>query len=346
MRQLAYKEITLFCEELTWLLHAGVTVGDGLHLLAEEEPEGAWKECLYAMSRKADESIPLSQIMEEEKCFPTYVHGLVAVGEETGNLEEALHALSRYYEDRDKLNRQIRSALLYPSILLVLMLLVMVVLLTQVFPVFRSVFASLGGELRGVAGGLYRLGMWLNEAMPVLCVLFATVIGLIVIFSVSNKFRESVLRLLRRYVGDKGIMRRMNEAGIAQAMAMGLGSGLSMEDTLKLAEEILKDVPAGQKRCQDCREKIEQGEPLIQALKESQILPLSACRLLSLGIQSGSGDSVMQEIADRLSQEADAALESKVAKVEPTLVLVTSILVGAILLSVMLPLMNIMETIG
>ena len=79
---------------------------------------------------------------------------------------------------------------------------------------------------------------------------------------------------------------------------------------------------------------------------DTGLLPAAACRLLTLGMRGGSGDEVMEEIARRLSDEAQLALESKVGKVEPALVLVTSVLVGAILLAVMLPLMNIMTTIG
>ena len=76
------------------------------------------------------------------------------------------------------------------------------------------------------------------------------------------------------------------------------------------------------------------------------MLPASICRLLILGVRSGTSDAVMEDISRRLSSEANQALEKKVAQVEPTLVLVTSLLVGAILLSVMLPLMNIMAAIG
>jgi type IV pilus assembly protein PilC len=91
---------------------------------------------------------------------------------------------------------------------------------------------------------------------------------------------------------------------------------------------------------------VQDGKGLAQALGETGVLPASACRLLSMGLRGGTGDTVMEEIARRLSDEADLALESRVARVEPALVLVTSLLVGIILLSVMLPLMHIMTAIG
>ena len=95
-----------------------------------------------------------------------------------------------------------------------------------------------------------------------------------------------------------------------------------------------------------CASRLSEGGELAEALRESEMLPPAACRLLTLGIRSGSGDTVMDDLSRRLSNEADQVLERKVAQVEPALVLATSLLVGAILLSVMLPLMNIMTAIG
>ena len=82
------------------------------------------------------------------------------------------------------------------------------------------------------------------------------------------------------------------------------------------------------------------------ALESNRLLTPSACRLLSLGIRGGNGDKVMDQIADQMQEDAQQALESAVSRIEPALILVTSGLVGVILLSVMLPLMNIMSAIG
>jgi type IV pilus assembly protein PilC len=95
-----------------------------------------------------------------------------------------------------------------------------------------------------------------------------------------------------------------------------------------------------------CADRLAEGGELAETMKEMEMLPASACRLLNLGVRSGNSDTVMTDIARRLSEEADQALENKAAQVEPTLVLGTSLLVGIILLSVMLPLMNIMTAIG
>ncbi len=338
-------EIAQICQELAILLHAGVMLGDGLALLAQEEG-GKLGKLLGEIGSCVDRGETLAAALRESKVFPAYVAGLVAVGERSGRTEQALRSLARYYEQQDRMDRQIRSALTYPSILLLLMLVVIVVLLTQVLPVFDDVYASLGGRLTGLAGGLLLAGQALDAVMPLLCVLLAAVVALVIAFSVSGSFRSLLLGLWRRHRGDKGVSGTLTSARFAQALAMGLSSGLPLEEAVGVCAGLLQDVPSARERCKACAERLAEGGELAETLRESAMLPAAACRLLMLGMQSGSGDTVMQQIARRLSDEADQALARKVAQVEPTLVLVTSLLVGAILLSVMLPLMNIMAAIG
>lgn len=345
MKQLTNQEISSFCEELAWMIHSGVSIGDGLELLAAEE-EGPWKDCLLRMAAQANEGKQLSEVMKSEACFPVYVQGTVSVGEKTGRFEEALRALRTYYEEKERMNRRMKSALLYPMGVLLLMLIVLTILLTQVLPTLQSVFASLGGEPKGIAGGLFAIGLRLRDGMPVLCCILGVLILLVLAFALCTPFREKLVTLWKKLAGDKGVMRKMNDAALAQAVSMGLCSGLMLEETMELAAEVLADVPKAKERCILCREELQKGIPLADALKQSEVFPASACRLLSVGMQSGSGDVVMEEIAERLSEEADIALANRIAKIEPVLVLVTSLLVGVILLLVMLPLINIMETIG
>ena len=336
-------ELSGLTMELYLLLHAGVGVGDALALLEQEE---TYKDLLAGMSQQADSGAPLSACLRESGRFPAYLCGLIEVGEGTGRTEEALSALSRYYEQRARLDQQVRSALLYPAVMLVLMLLVIGVLLVKVLPIFNDVYISLGSRLTGVAGGLLALGRWLDSAMPVLWALLAAVVALCAAFALADGFRDKLLGVWRRRQGDRGVSRRINNARLTQALSMGMASGLPLEKALELSASLLSDNPATQARCRSCCEQLDQGVSLAQAMRASALLPASACRLLELGQRSGSADMAMEKIARDLADDSDAAIEELVSRVEPVLVLVCSVLVGLILLSVMLPLMHIMSAIG
>ncbi len=339
------EEISYLCLELSLLFHAGVSAGDALSLLAEEG-ESAHKDLLSAMARQVDSGDPMSAALRDSGCFPAYVCGLVEVGERTGRSEEALAALSRYYEDRIRLDRRVRSALLYPAVMLGLMLVVIAVLLVKVLPIFDDVYASLGGRLTGVAGGLLTLGRWLDGVMPVIWVILAVLAVFAIAFAASGSFRGKILSGWRKNHGDKGVSRKLNTARLAQAIAMGMASGLPPEEAVSLAAGLMEDIPGARQRCEDCTARVENGEALGVAMNASGLLPAGQCRLLELGQRSGAGDSAMEAIARDLTEEGEAALESLVSRVEPALVLVCSVLVGLILLSVMLPLMHIMSAIG
>lgn len=342
-RTISNESISALTLEISLLLHAGIGIADALALLAEEDD---YKELLAGMPEKADDGASLSDCFRESGRFPAYVCGLIEVGEHAGRTEEALSALSRYYERQTRLNRRIRSALLYPAVMLVLMLLVIGVLLVKVLPIFDEVYASLGGRLTGIAGGLLVLGRWLDKVMPVLWVLLAAVVVFCGAFAALPSFREKLLGSWRRSHGDKGLSRQMNTARVVQALAMGISSGLQMEEALELSASLMADIPAAQARCSDCRSRLEQEQPLAQSMRESGLLPAASSRLLELGQRSGTTDTAMEKIALDLSEESEASIEEAVGRVEPALVLVCSLLVGLILLSVMLPLMHIMSAIG
>ncbi len=342
---ISHEAISSLCLELSMLFHAGVGTGDALTLLAEESDK-AYGPMLASMADQVDGGASLSAAMKETGRFPVYVCGLVEVGERAGRTEEALAALSRYYEGRARLDRRIKSALLYPAVMLLLMLVVIAVLLVRVLPIFNDVYASLGGRLTGVAGGLLALGRALDGAMPVLWVLLVAVAALLAAFAALPAFREKVTGLWRSRRGDKGIARKMNDARLAQALAMGMASGMPLEEAVELASGLMEDVPQAKARCVDCRTRLDQGERVSTAMRDSGLLPSAACRLLELGQRGGAGDAAMEKIAADLSEDSELALEEKVSRVEPALVLVCSILVGLILLSVMLPLMHIMSAIG
>ena len=334
MKYLRDEALTELSGELAMLLHAGLDIAGGLAMLAEDR-EGPDGELLTALRRDAEEGLPLSECMERSGAFPPEVCAQVRCGERTGRLEETLSAMAESGESRLRLARQLRSALLYPSILFLLM----------VLPVFEEVYASLGGGMTGLAGGLLRLGEWLAAALPWLAPILAVLAALGLAFAGSQRFREEALRRWSggRW-GDRGVSRKLQDARIAQSLSLGLRSGLSGEEALALAAP--QCAPAAGERCHRAEKLLAEGLGFAEALRQGEALPPAACAMLALGIRSGSGDTVIREIARRLTEEGENALREKAERVEPALVLVASVMVGIILLAVMLPLLRVMSALG
>ena len=330
-------------KQLGLLLQSGISISDGLYILCEDEKDVLYKEFLKDLAQQTEYGEQLSNVMENSGKFPTHAIGLVQMAELTGRLEETLLSLSSYYDDREKTYRRLRNALTYPTVILLMMLVVIVVLLSYVLPVFDGVYASLGSSLDGIAGGLLAVGEILSTFIGVIIAL-ALIVGAIV--TVSPKIKEKLKTLFVKLTSDKGVFKKINNAHFAQALAMAISSGMPIEEGINVARALLKESPKALNRCDECIKLLNENGNLTEALEKTELLPASSCYMLKIGIKTGTADVAMKDIAARLSDEANDELEGKISKIEPILVIVTSVLVGAILLSVMLPLINIMNTIG
>ena len=343
--KLTHGEIADFCRRLSLLLHAGIGIADGVFLLAQEEAQPLCG-LLQSLGTQMDGGETLSATMEKSGAFPGCVTGMVQIGEHTGHMEEVLEAMAQFYEQRSRSSRRIKNALTYPAVILALMLLVVGVLLMKVLPVFEDVYASLGSSLTGAAGILLQLGQWLEAAMPVLFALLALLVLAAALYTYCAPVRNKAGIWWTARFGDRGASQKYNNANFARALAMGLGSALPLEDAVELSGKLLSDIPGAAQRCRICAEDLRGGKDLLEAMNHAGFLPPAESRMLAVGLRQGSADRVMADIADRLMEQADEALENAVEKIEPAMVLLASALVGVILLSVMLPLMNIMSAIG
>lgn len=341
--ELTNEQISAFCTALEHLIRAGIGLGDALVLMKEGEEKAASRQMLSQMALRADEGAALSAVLRESGKFPGYVSAMIEVGEQTGKVEQTLTAVARYYEGRGRMDRYLRSALVYPASLLGVLVAVVLVLLVWVLPVFNDVYSRLGSSLTGVAGGLLTLGSALRKGMPVIC----GVIVLIGAVLVIKPLRGRIMAWWSRIRGDRGVHRKVLSARFVQAVSMAVSSGMSdlqaLEQACKLAEGEGKTF---QTRCEKCRTALENSKTLSDALYENDFLHASDRRLLHAGVRSGKGEAVLQKISEGLLGQSEEALERRTGRIEPMVVALACVLIGTVLLSVMLPLMHIMTAIG
>lgn len=341
--KLTYEEIGSLCMSLSHLMHAGIGVGDALLLLSQDEQDAACKQLLEDMVRQADEGASLAAIFQKTGCFPTYVCILLQVGEQVGKTEETLNALAHYYQEQGQLTRQLRAALLYPAMLLGVLLVVMVILLVWILPIFNQVYAQLGSSLTGIAGGLLAFGGVLRRILPYLCALLAVCL----VLGVIPPIRKAILAFWRKYRSDRGVFAAINTARFVQVLSMALSSGMVPQEAVSLASVLSEgEAPAFHKRCDTCISLLNDGNTFPQALRQSGFLTPADCRLLEAGTRSGRGETVLEAIADDLASRSQERLYGLMSKLEPAMVVVACVLIGSVLLSVMLPLMHIMTSIG
>ena len=337
------EEVASLCKALAYLLQAGISVADSLHMLSREEKNPLLAQALTRMAEKTDGGAPLWETMQAESGFPVYAVALIKVGQQVGKTPETLLALGRYYDRRDRMHKQLRNAVAYPMALLGVLLGVILVLLVWVMPVFHQVYAQLGGTFTGLAGTLLALGQWIKNALPVLG------IGLLAVALVLGitPCRKTLIALGKKMLRDRGAMKDVQRARFLQVLSMGLQSGMTETEAVTLAGDLAQTGgKAFAHRYHACLMGLEQGKTLPEALTEGDFLPTRDSRLLEAARRSGHTAEVMEDIATRATVQSEEALEKALGRIEPAMVFVSCVLIGCVLLAVMLPLLNIMSTIG
>jgi len=332
--------------ELRLLLRADLEIGEGLSMLYGEHGDKVSKALAEFFIKSADSKTPLSTTLEETGLFPQYLSNTVRLGEASGKLDEALASLSTYYKRRASLSDCLRSAFLYPILLFVAMMAVIIVLVTQVLPVFREIYAQIGAQMSHLAVSLLNLGIWLSSAQAIILSALAAFLIIGLLMYLIPPARRTAARGLGRRFGDKGVFGRISSTKFASAMSMAVSSGLDPDEALCLAQDVCRGSYGICKKASACREHLENGETLAQCLLKSRIFSERESRLLALGKSTGMAGEVMAELARRSEEKVVSELEAKLIKLGPALVIAISVIVGLTLISVMLPIIGVLSSLS
>lgn len=345
IKQLDGPYLSSFCMEMSLCLKAGISLSEGIYMLATDEMDRDLKEMLDGIYKKMDEGSSFEDALKSAECFPKYVIDMVEIGTKTGRLEDVMRALAGYYTRQEQITASIKNAVVYPFVLMFMLLLVIGVLVVKVLPIFNDVYNELGAEMSAIAVAIMNIGTAVTQYAAIILGVVVAVVVIAVIVSAIPSLSLKAVTLWNKVTAGRKVSKKISSARFASGMAMTLASGLDTDESLDMVERITEN-PVMLGRIKKCRELMASGELFVDAISKAEIFPSLYCRMLSIGFKTGTADSVMEEIARRSEVEVNEDIESIINKVEPTLVIIMSLIVGLILLSVMLPLMSIMTSIG
>jgi type IV pilus assembly protein PilC len=197
-----------------------------------------------------------------------------------------------------------------------------------------------------LAARLMQFGGWLKGVSSVIAVIFCVIFLIGFLAWIIPEIREGIVHAFKNRMGKRGIFGRIASAHFVSGITLAMASGLELEEAMGMAAMISGDSKAVKEQQEKCAGLLRSGSSLADAMRESGIISVRDSRVLIMGTRSGMADAVMSEIANRSERNVQDDINKIVSRIEPALVVVTSIIVGIILLSVMLPLMSIMTAIG
>lgn len=336
------RELFQFCEQFSIILRSGMSAIEGLAILNDDSQTERGKEILTFLYKDMEESGSLAHAMEQSGAFPASAAAYVRTGEETGCLDEVMKGLSAFYAKEIQITDQIQSAVAYPLVMLGMMTAVIVILLVKVLPVFRQVFRQLGLEMSGISGALLGIGETLSHYSTAFLVLLAAMIGFILFLVLHPKGQELIRKIVCRFPGTKEIPVNLDYSRLCQCISLGIRSGLSPELCVELAGAVVTQTEIREKLA-SIQKQLAEGYGFTEAITESGLFKAMELRLISLGFQAGASDEVMEKLAEQYEDKSTDSVSHIVSILEPTIVIVLSILVGLVLLSVMMPLLGLLS---
>lgn len=336
-RQLSQAEISAFCQQIAMVVSAGLPTYYGISILRDEAVDEQTQNLLTQIYSPMEDGTPLYQALQATGRFPEYMVHMIELGETTGRLEEVLLSLSSYYEREAQIRDGIKKAVTYPLIMTTMMIAVILVLIAKVLPVFSQIYAELGSELTGFARTLMHISDLINRYMIVFVILFVVLlmIGLILYHTDLGR----VLFLNRRLAMTIAASR------FANCMYLALASGLDTDRGLTLAKELVNN-PHMQQRIESCEKEIRLGASFDRALLSSHIFSQLYASWISIGYKTGAMDEVMKRISESYENDTDEQMAHLISVLEPTLVIILCFFIGLILISLLLPLLGILSSIG
>lgn len=341
---LSNSETSAFCSQIAMILKSGISSTEGIAIMLEDTDKNDEKQLLTTIYDTLTQTGSLHEALQETHAFPDYMLSMVDIGERTGRLDEVMGSLADYYEKEAGLAQTIKNAITYPCIMIFMMLAVILILITKVMPVFEQVFLQLGTRMSGPSRVILNIGTFLNTHSIVLIIIIVVLIAIAIILIKTKIGQNFISKLAARFGGSKNLSEKISAYRFAGGMALTLSSGLTPEECLNLASSLIDD-GAYKDKIKTCQQAVENGEDLYQSLLTCGVFSGVYTRMAAIAARTGMMEEMMLKIAAHFEEEIDQKISRILAIIEPTLVIILSVIVGIILLSVMLPLMSIMSTL-
>jgi type IV pilus assembly protein PilC len=336
------KELAVFTRQFSVMIDAGLPLVQCLEILAGQQENKFFQKVLTGTRSAVEGGATLSAAMRQfPKVFDGLYVNMVEAGETGGILDTILQRLSQYIEKNVKLQRAVKSALVYPVGVLTVAGGVITLLLWKVVPVFATLFAGLGVTLplptRVVITASNLVGSYFGLAL--LVGLVASIFGLKVWYGTSQgRFILDSIILKVPVIGI--LMRKIAVARFTRTLGTLISSGVPILEGLDITARTAGNAVV-ERALLKVRRALEEGKSLTEPLRETDVFPGMVTQMIGVGEQTGAMDAMLQKIADFYEDEVDAAVKDLLTALEPVMIVFLGVVVGGVVISMYLPLFSL-----
>jgi type IV pilus assembly protein PilC len=345
-RRVKEKELVVFTRQFATMIDAGLPLVQCLEILASQQQNAAFKDILTKVKGDVEAGSTFADALRNHpRVFNDLFCNLVAAGEAGGILDTILNRLAAYIEKSMNLKKKVKGAMVYPSVVLSIALIVVIGLLLFVIPVFQKMFADMGGTLPAFT----QFVIYLSEMMRRFFIFIAAGAAVLVVVFVrwyrTEKGRRIVDDLLLRIPVMGPLIKKVAIAKFTRTLGTMLSSGVPIMEGLDIVART-----SGNKTIERAilrtKASIGEGKTIAEPLGASNIFPAMVVQMISVGESTGALDSMLSKIADFYDDEVDAAVSALTSLIEPALMVFLGITVGGLIIAMYLPIFHMAAVLG
>ena len=336
------KELAIFTRQFSVMIDAGLPLVQCLEILGSQQENKFFQKVLINTRSMVEGGSTLSTSMRSSpKVFDGLYVNMVEAGETGGILDIILQRLSTYIEKNVKLQRAVKSALVYPVGVLTVAGGVITLLLWKVVPIFSTLFTGLGVTLPLPTKIVIMLSNFIGSYFGLLglVAIVGSIVGLKVWYGTpTGKFVLDTIVLKLPVIGM--LMRKIAVARFTRTLGTLISSGVPILEGLDITAKTSGNAVV-ERALQKVRKALEEGKSLTEPLKECDVFPGMVTQMIAVGEQTGAMDAMLQKIADFYEEEVDAAVKDLLTALEPVMIVFLGLVVGGVVISMYLPLFSL-----
>ncbi|MDR0905907.1 MAG: type II secretion system F family protein [Oscillospiraceae bacterium] len=332
------RDLSVFCRQFVSILDAGVPVISALEMLSEQTENKLLANALSDIRLKVETGESLTEAMRRHVgIFGEMCVSLISAGEASGSLSTSFYRMAEQYEKDAKIRGMVKKASVYPTIILIVTVVVIGVMLTLVVPTFQDIFEQLGSELPALTLGVVAVSDFMQAYWFYVVLMLAGAVVIIRLFARSTAGRYAFGRLFLKAPVIRQFVVKTASARMARTLSTLIGSGIPLIEALEIVANTMSNI-IFRDALMSARDDVSMGSTLSETLRSAKIFPPLVYQMLRIGEESGNIEGMLGKIADYYDEESEAATQALMSMLEPAIIILMAAVVGTIIMSVMLPL--------
>ena len=340
------KEITHFCRQLSIMINSSIELIGCLEILKEQSYSKFFKQILEMVYEDVKSGQLLSQAMEKhKKIFPNFFRNMIYVGEMSSSLDKVLQNIADYYENESRTKSKVKSAMVYPIMLLVMTVGILALMMLMVVPTFKTSLGDMEIEMPAITMAIFNLSDYITQNWMMIFLIAVGIIALIILFAKTKSGRYFFDMLGMKI----GFIKRYKTAKVtsifSRAFGMLLASGMHIVEAMEVVQKILGNKYV-EKKFAAATEEVRKGVGLTKALEDMNIFPPMLIQMVAVGEKTASLDETLLRTCAYFDEELQNSLNAVTSMIQPILMLFMGVSIGIIFIAVYSPMLSIMQGIA